>query len=90
MEDVLPKEISDIFAPTEEICKKYPSDEWFMEAGELPVKPWYTIQDMAYKKGLIKDGYIEKCKCMFFDIWDVVSIYRKELETNPFKLYGLE
>lgn len=90
MEDVLPKEISDIFAPTEEICKKYPSDEWFMEAGEPPVKPWYTIQDMAYKKGLIKDGYIGKCKYMFFDIWDVVSIYRKELETNPFKLYGLE
>lgn len=90
MEDILPKEISDIFAPTEEICKKYPSDEWFMEAGEPPVKPWYTIQDMAYKKGLIKDGYIGKCKYMFFDIWDVVSIYRKELETNPFKLYGLE
>lgn len=90
MEDILPKEINDIFAPTEEICKKYPSDEWFMEAGEPPVKPWYTIQDMAYKKGLIKDGYIGKCKYMFFDIWDVVSIYRKELETNPFKLYGLE
>lgn len=90
MEDILPKEISEVFAPTEEICKKYPSDEWFMEAGEPPVKPWYTIQDMAYKKGLIKDGYIGKCKYMFFDIWDVVSIYRKELETNPFKLYGLE
>lgn len=90
MEDILPKEISDIFAPTEEICRKYPSDEWFMEAGEPPVKPWYTIQDMAYKKGLIKDGYIGKCKYMFFDIWDVVSIFRKELETNPFKLYGLE
>lgn len=90
MEDILPKEISDIFAPTEEICKKYPPDEWFMEAGEPPVKPWYTIQDMAYKRGLIKDGYIGKCKYMFFDIWDVVSIYRKELETDPFKLYGLE
>lgn len=90
MEDVLPKEISDIFAPTEEVCKRYPSNEWFMEAGEPPVKPWYTIQDMAYQKGVIKDGYIGKCKYMFFDIWDVVSIYRKELETNPFKLYGLE
>ena len=48
------------------------------------------FSSMAYKKGLIKDGYIGKCKYMFFDIWDVVSIYRKELETNPFKLYGLE
>lgn len=90
MEDILPKEISDIFAPSEEACKRYPSDEWFIEAGEPPVKPWYTIQDMAYQKGIIKDGYIGKCKYMFFDIWDVVSLYRKELERNPFKLYGLE
>ncbi len=90
MEDVLPKEISDMFAPTEEVCKKYPPDEWFMESGEPPVKPWYTIQDMAYKKGVIKDGYIGNCKYMFFDIWDVVSLYREELEKNPFRLYGLE
>lgn len=90
MEDILPKEISDIFAPNEEICKKYPADEWFVEAGEPPVKPWYTIQDMAYEKGLIKEGYIGKSKYMFFDIWDVVSIYREELEKNPLKLYGLD
>ncbi|MGN1147245.1 MAG: AAC(3) family N-acetyltransferase [Lachnospiraceae bacterium] len=90
MEDILPQEISDIFAPNEAVCKRYPSDEWFIETGEPPVKPWYTIQDMAYQKGIIKDGYIGKCKYMFFDIWDVVSLYRKELEKNPFKLYGLE
>ncbi|MGN0996989.1 MAG: AAC(3) family N-acetyltransferase [Candidatus Ventricola sp.] len=89
MEDVLPEEIRKIFAPTQEIYRKYPHDDWFVEAGEPPVKPWYTIQDMAYQKGVIQDGYIGKCKTMFFDIWDVVSIYRKELETNPFGLYGL-
>ncbi len=90
VEDILPKEISDVFAPTKEICKRYPPDEWFVEAGAPPVKPWYTIQDMAYQKGIIKDGYIGTCKYMFFDIWDVISIYKKELERNPFKLYGLE
>ncbi len=89
MEDILPKEISDIFEPSEEVCKRYPSDEWFIETGEPPVKPWYTIQDMAYEKGIIKEGYIGKCKYMFFDIWDVVSLYRIELERNPLKLYGL-
>lgn len=89
MEDILPQEIRDIFDPNEEVCRKYPVDEWFIETGEPPVKPWYTIQDMAYKKGLIKDGYIGKCKYMFFNIWDVVSIYREELEKDPFKLYGL-
>lgn len=90
MEDILPKEIGELFAPSEEILKKYPPDEWFTEAGEPPVKAWYTIQDMAYKKGLIKDGYIGECKYMFFDIFEVVSIYRNELLTNPFGLYGLD
>ena len=64
--------------------------EALMECGTLSVEPWYTIQDMAYQKGLIKEGYIGKCKYMFFDIWDVISLYRKELEENPFKLHGLE
>lgn len=90
MEDNMPKEISDIFAPTEEVNSKYLPSEWLVECGEPPVKPWYTIQDMAYKKGIMKEGYIGNCKYMFFDIWDVVSLYRNELETNPFKLYGLE
>lgn len=90
MEDIMPKEISDIFAPTAEARAKYPADEWLIECGEPPVKPWYTIQNMAYQKGIIKDGCIGECKYMFFDIWDVVSLYRKELETNPLKLYGLE
>ncbi len=89
VEDALPKEISDMFAPTEEINQKYPPEEWFMEAGEPPVKPWYTIQDMARERGLIREGDIGNCKYMFFDVWDVVSIYKEELERNPFKLYGL-
>jgi len=90
MEDILPKEISDIFVPNEEIRKKYPPEKWFVEVGKPPVKAWYTIQTMAYKKGLIKDGYIGTCKYMFFDIWDVVSLYREELENSPFKLYGMK
>lgn len=90
VEDIMPKEISEMFKSTEEVNSKYPADEWLVECGMLPVKPWYTIQDMAYQKGIIKEGYIGKCKYMFFDIWDVVSLYRKELETNPFELYGLD
>lgn len=90
VEDALPKKIGDLFAPTEEINKKYPPEEWFMEAGAPPVKPWYTIQDKAKERGLIREGYIGNCKYMFFDVWDVVSIYKEELERNPYKLYGLE
>lgn len=89
MEGSLPKEISDRYAPTEAMNRKYPPEEWIIEAGAPLVKPWYTIQDMAYEKGLIKDGYIGSCKYMFFNIWDVVSLYKRELETNAYKLYGL-
>lgn len=90
MEDVLPKEISDIFAPNAEASAIYPPDEWFIETGEPPVKPWYTIQDIAFRKGLIKAGIIGECRYMFFDILNVVGIYREELLRAPFKLYGLE
>lgn len=90
MEGSLPKEISDRYAPTEEMNRKYPPEQWVIEVGAPPVKPWYTIQDIAYEKGLIKDGYIGNCKYMFFDIWDVVSLYKRELETNAYRLYGLE
>ncbi|MBQ8202512.1 MAG: AAC(3) family N-acetyltransferase [Clostridia bacterium] len=89
VEDLLPKEIGDIFAPSEEMRMKYPPEEWLIEAGEPPVKAWYTIQEMACEHGLVKEGYIGCCKYMFFDIWDVVSIYERELETNPLQLYGL-
>lgn len=90
VEDAMPKEISDLYEPTEAVLRKYPPEEWIIECGNPPVMPWYTIQDMAYEEGLIKDGYIGTCKYMFFDIWEVVNLYRKELETNPFKLHGLE
>lgn len=90
MEGATPKDISDRFAPTEEINKVYPPDQWFMEAGHPPVKAWYTIQKMAYEKGLIKEAQIGSCKAMFLDIWSVVSIYENELKTNPYKLWGLE
>ena len=90
MEGATPKDINERFAPTDEINKIYPPDQWFMEAGHPPVKAWYTIQKMAYEKGLIKEAQIGGCKVMFFDIWDVVSIYEHELKTNPYELWGLK
>lgn len=90
VEYLLPDRIRNIFKTTEEVDKIYPPSEWFIEMGEPPVKPWYTIQDMAFQKGLIKTGTIGECKCMLFDIWDVVSIYERELKNNPYKLYGVE
>lgn len=90
VEDLLPDDIKNHFPLSDEINKFYPSDKWFIEAGTFPVKPWYTIQNMAYEKGVIKDGIIGNSKVMFFDIWDVVGLYEQELKNNPYKLYGLE
>ena len=90
MEVNTPEDINQMFAPGEEINKLYPPEEWFMEAGHPPVKAWYTIQKMAYEKGLIKETMIGPCKVMFFDIWDVVSIYEHELKTNPYELWGIK
>lgn len=59
------------------------------EAGEPPVKQWYSIQAQAYEKRLIREGYIGSCKYMCFGIWDVVGLYRQALETDPPGLYGL-
>ena len=90
VEDAIPNDINKMFEHGAEVNEVYPQDEWIVETKQPSVMPWYTIQDMAYAKGLIKDGYIGKCKYMYFNIWDIVSLYKQELENNPYKLYGIE
>ncbi len=90
VEDCTPDEIKNAFASSEEVNKIYPPNEWFTECGHPPVKAWYTIQKMAYEKGLVKEAMIGSCKAMFFNIWDVVSIYEHELKNNPYELWGME
>lgn len=89
VEDLLPDDIKNAFPLSDEINTLYPPDKWFIEAGMFPVKPWYTIQNMAYEKGVIKEGKIGNSKVMFFNIWDVVGLYEQELKRDPYKLYGL-
>jgi aminoglycoside 3-N-acetyltransferase len=88
VENNLPKDISDMFKSSD-MDLIYPPNEWYIENGTTPVHPWYTIQDMAYEKGYIKDGKIGDCKCMFFDISSVINIYKEELIRDPYKLYGI-
>lgn len=82
-------EIRNMFKPSEEAQKLYPENQWLIEAGESPIKPWYTIQNIAYEKGFIKDGMIGDCKCMFFKVNHVIGLYRQALQSDPFGLYGL-
>lgn len=90
VESIMPEAISNIFAPQEVVNKVYPPDEWFIETGAPPVKAWYTIQKMAYEKGLIKNATIGECQVMFFDLWDIVGLYEQQLLSNPYKLFGLK
>lgn len=79
-----------MFKASEEARKVYPEDQWFIEGWNPPVMAWYTIQDEAYEKNLIKDGWIGDCKCRLLKVKEVISLYEKELQTNPFGLYGLK
>ena len=90
VETITPDDINAQFAPSDEINRIYPPDEWFIEAGHPPVKAWYKIQAMAYEKGFIKEMYIGDCKTMFFDIWSVVSLYENELRNDPYRLWGMK
>lgn len=89
VEGKTPEEITRQFAPGEEIKRIYPPDKWIIEAGHPPIKAWYTIQKMAYEKGLIKETFIGSCKVMFFDILPVISLYENELKRDPYGLWGI-
>jgi len=89
VEDCLPKEIKDLFKPSEEAREIYPESEWFIEAWTPSAKPWYTIQEQAYEKGYITDTMIGNSKCMLAHVKNVIGLYKKALQTDPFGLYGL-
>ncbi len=90
VEELLPASVRRIFEPkNSRVRELYPEDEWHVECGRPPVQAWYTIQGIAYERGLIRDGMIGNCRAMFFDLASVVGLYRHELETRPEELYGL-
>ncbi len=97
MEKKLPLEIERTYEAPEEVLKFYPRDQWYIQTGRLPdptgrppVQAWYKIQDEAYRRCLIRDKLIGNSKCMFFRVNDVVRIYEKAIETDPFNLFGVE
>jgi aminoglycoside N3'-acetyltransferase len=89
MEGGLPEEIRAIFKPPEEVRRRYPEDQWFVETGVPPVKAWYKIQEEAYRLGYIRDTYIGPCKCMSFVVKDVTGLYKTALKNDPLGLYGM-
>lgn len=89
VETYLPKDIS-VMMKSPQLDELYNPSQWFVEDGSTPVKAWYTIQEMAYEKGYIRDGMIGESKCMLMQIPKVVGLYREELIKNPYKLYGID
>ncbi|MPN51077.1 hypothetical protein SDC9_198718 [bioreactor metagenome] len=89
VEDALPEAIKDKFRPCNAAEKLYPRDQWFIEAWSPACKPWYAIQQAAYDRGFITDGYIGCAKCMLLPVKPVISLYREALERDALGLYGL-
>jgi aminoglycoside N3'-acetyltransferase len=89
-EDMLPQKIRDIFEAKGDILKDYSPEEWYIETGIPPVKAWYKIQDEADRRGYIHHHTIGNAKCMFFKARDVVDLYGKALEEDPFGLYEIK
>jgi aminoglycoside N3'-acetyltransferase len=89
VEEAMPAAVKARFAPSAEARAHYPADEWFIESFAPAAKPWYEIQAQAYAAGLITEGMIGDCKCMFFPVKPVVELYRQALLTRPYELFGL-
>jgi aminoglycoside N3'-acetyltransferase len=90
VENNIPEEVISIFRPSIEVQKKYPEDKWCIETGKPPIQPWYTIQDLAYKNGYIKETYIGKSRCMFFEVNQVIGLYQEALNRDPLGLFGIK
>ena len=88
-EDELPDDIKERFKPSKQAIEKYPESEWHIEAWDPEAKPWYTIQNLAYEKGFIKDTYIGNAKCMLVEVQNTIGLYKQQLLENPYKLYGI-
>jgi len=89
VEKYLPKDIS-VMMKSPKLDEIYNPNQLFVEDGSTPVKAWYTIQDMAYEKGYIRNGMIGDSKCMLMQIPETVGLYKEELIKNPYKLYGID
>ena len=89
VEDALPEAVKEKFRPSEAAVRLYPQDQWFIEAWSPACKPWHTIQQAAYDRGLITDGFIGGAKCMLLPVKPVIFLYREALERDALGLYGL-
>lgn len=90
VEYLLPEGVTRIFGPNEQAARRYPEGEWFVETGRPPIKAWYTIQQMADERGLIRRGRAGSCEMMFFSVGEVVGLYKDELTRDPYALYGVK
>ena len=89
VEEFLPQRIKAIFQADKRLLEIYPENEWYIETGVPPIKAWYKIQDRAYRNGSINETIIGRSKCMLFKINDIVGIYKKWLQEDPFGLYEI-
>ena len=90
VESDLPQAVRNYGNLNPEVLAKYPEDVWYVQARELPIKGWYTIQAQAYEQGFIREMQIGQSKCMFFKVNPVINLYRDALRKDALGLFGLD
>lgn len=85
----LPQAVRDIFTPPEAALRRYPAEEWLVEAGAPPVKAWHVIWARAEALGYVRRGRVGAAESALFRLADVVGLYREALRTDALGLYGL-
>jgi hypothetical protein len=89
VEGELPDEVKAITRPSDEVRKRYPESEWYVETGTPPSYAWYAIQDEAFRMGYFAGKTIGNSRCLFCKVNEVIGLYRHALETDPLGLYRL-
>ena len=89
VEGELPEEVKALTRPSDEVRRKYPESEWYVETGTPPSYAWYAIQDEAFRMGYFAGKTIGNSRCLFCKLNEVIGLYRHALETDPLGLYRL-
>jgi aminoglycoside N3'-acetyltransferase len=88
-----PAELLAAFHLPEEIQRRYPPDQWYVEY-QPPGKPpladaWGKVQQESERRGIIRRAKIGAADCMLFHARPVVGIYADWLRRDPLGLYGI-
>jgi len=85
-----PPKIARIFVIPDDIQRDYPANQWGIGYGSTSNSPGETIWEEANRRGLIAQQTIGQALCSLFKARAVVGLYKEQLQTNPYSLFGVD